>query len=209
VPGLLRAWRGVPEVIVTILLNFVALEAVSWLVQGPMREEAGRYPQSDPIAAAAALPTWGRVPAALLLALALALLLQLWLGRTRAGLTVRVAGASPRAARVAGMPVRALTAWVFVLSGALAGLGGAAEMQGPVQRLYEGYAPGYGFSAIAVALLARLEPLLVAPAALLFGALAAGSERMEALAGVPAVVGQVVQALVVLGSVLAWRREEP
>jgi simple sugar transport system permease protein len=206
IPGTLRAVAAVPEVIVTILLNFVALETLSWLVQGPLQEAAGRYPQTEALAAGAWLGSFAGVPAALVLGIAAALALHVWLHRTRAGFAVRVTGANAEAANAAGIRVPLLAIAVFALSGALSGAAGAAEVQGSIHRLYEGYQPGYGFTAIAVALLARLEPLWILPAALFFGALSAGSDRMEALAGVPSVVAAVVQALVVLGSVVAGRR---
>jgi len=208
IPGTLRGLLDVPEVIATIVLNFVAVELLSYAVQGPLREAAGRYPQTDALAAGLELSPLGVVPAGLILGLAAAGFLHLGLHRSRLGLALRAAGLNPRAAEVAGMRPRLQAIWVLALSGGLAGLAGAAEVQGSMHRLYESYEPGYGYTAIAVALLARLEPLAVVPAALFFGALAAGAERMQTAAAVPAAVSVVVQAVVVLGSVLAGRREK-
>jgi simple sugar transport system permease protein len=111
---------------------------------------------------------------------------------------MRAVGLSPRAARFAGIPPERIAVGVLVLGGALAGLAGAFEVAGVTGRLYEGLSPGYGYTAIAVALLARLEPLAVVPAALFFGALEAGAGAMQREAGVPAEATKVVQGVVVL-----------
>ena len=141
-----------------------------------------------------------------MLALALALALWWFLTRTAAGFRVRAVGASADAARSAGGIDAARTAALaFIVSGALAGLGGASEVTGVTFALYEGISPGYGYSAIAVALLARLHPLAIIGTALLFGALEAGAAAMQRDANVPSVIAVVVEALVVLG-VLALDR---
>jgi simple sugar transport system permease protein len=108
---------------------------------------------------------------------------------------------SPDAARYAGISPERETVLVLLLSGGLAGLAGAVEVAGVAGRLFENLSPGYGFTAIAVALLARLHPLAVLPSALLFAALATGSGAMQRQAGVPSVVVQVIEALVILFSV--------
>lgn len=197
----LRTRRNVSEVIATILLNFVAIQLVAWAVQGPLQESSGAYPQSDALPAGARLPALGRVHAGVGLALLLAPLAAYGLFRTPLGFRLRAVGLSPLAARFAGIdPARhlAISLW---MGGALAGLAGAGEVCGVTGRLYEGLSPGYGYTAIAVALLARLHPLAVLPAALLFGGLEAGAGAMQRTAGVPSVVTQVVQGLVVLLSI--------
>ena len=210
VPAYLRLRFGVLEVITTILLNFVAELLVSFLVQGPLQESAHTYPQSDPIAAAARLPalvrgsglTWA-FPAAVLLAVVLWVVLS----RTRAGLAVRAVGASPAAARVGGrIAVGRVTTVTFLASGALAALAGAAEVSGVTFALYERLSPGYGYSAIAVALLARLHPLAVVGTALLFGALEAGAAELQRTAGIPSVTVYAIEALVILAVVVLDRR---
>lgn len=201
IAGTLRATRGVSEVIATILLNFVAIQAVAWAVQGPLQEAAGAYPQSDALSAAARLPAIGRLHAGVPLAVVMAIVVTWILFRTPLGFRLRAVGLSPLAARFAGIPAERHIVVSLVLSGALAGMAGAAEVAGVTGRLYEGLSPGYGYTAIAVALLARLHPLAVIPAALFFGGLEAGASAMQRTAGVPAVVTQVIQGLVVLFSV--------
>ena len=201
VAGGLRATRGVNEVISTILLNFVAIQMVALAVHGPLQEAAGAYPKSDPLPVAAMLPAVGRLHAGLAAALALAFATQILLFRSAVGFRLRAVGHAPNAARFAGISPQRYGGLVLALAGGLAGLAGAFEVAGVTGTLYEGLSPGTGYTAIAVALLARLQPLAVIPSALFFGALDAGAGAMQREAGVPAVVTQMVQGLVVLLSV--------
>jgi simple sugar transport system permease protein len=201
VAGGLRATRGVNEVISTILLNFVAIQMVALAVHGPLQEATGAYPKSDPLPIAAMLPAVGRLHAGLAAALALAFATQILLFRSAVGFRLRAVGHAPRAARFAGISPQRYGGLVLALAGGLAGLAGAFEVAGVTGTLYEGLSPGTGYTAIAVALLARLQPLAVIPSALFFGALDAGAGAMQREAGVPAVVTQMVQGLVVLLSV--------
>ena len=211
----LRNRFGVLEVISTIMLNFVALYAVGYLVRGPLQEPTHIYPQSEPLPALAQLPRliegsrlhWGFV-----LAVAAAPIVWWVLRYTAAGFRVRAVGQNPSAARVAGMvDVQRTTLRVFLVSGALAGLAGAIELTGVTFALYENVSPGYGYTAIAVALLAGLDPLGVLATGLLFGALEAGALSMQREAAVPAVVVNVVEALLVLLILAAakWRGGSP
>ncbi len=210
VPVALRLRFGVTEVISTLLLNFVAAAAVSWCVAGPLQEAGGTYPQSDPIALAARLPRLvpdARLHAGLVVGLAVAALLWVAFRRTGWGFRLRAVGAGPvAAATVGGIAPPRVLAGALLLSGALAGLGGGIEVGGVSFALYQNLSPGYGFSAIAVALLGRLHPGGVIVAAVLFGALEAGAGAMQRDAGVPAVAVQVVQAVVLLTLVVVARR---
>ncbi|MGQ0712629.1 MAG: ABC transporter permease [Gemmatimonadaceae bacterium] len=208
----LRRGRGVLEVISTILLNFVALHLVSLLVHGPLQEPLGIYPQSAPIAETARLPrlvSGTRLHVGFAVALLIAPALWWWLRSTAAGFRVRVVGASPNAARVAGrIDVARVAGGTFLVSGALAGLAGAVEVSGVTFALYENLSAGYGYTAIVVALLARLDPLAIIPSAILFGGLESGALAMQREAGIPSVVVTAVEAVLVLALVLAerWRR---
>jgi simple sugar transport system permease protein len=202
--ALLRVRRGVSEVLSTILLNFIAALLVAWAVHGPLQEGSGAYPQSDAFpdaARLAILPGLTRAHVGLLIAAALPLVLWGVLFRTAAGLRLRAVGLSPDAARYAGVSPERETVRVLLLSGALAGLAGALEVTGVTGRLFENLATGYGFTAIAVALLARLHPLGVIPSAIVFAGLASGSGAMQREAGVPSVAVQVIEALVIFLSV--------
>jgi simple sugar transport system permease protein len=118
---------------------------------------------------------------------------------------MRAVGANPNAARVAGqIDVARVTTQAFVASGAIAGLAGAIEVTGVTFALYENISPGYGYTGIAVALLARLSPAGVIASGLLFGALEAGAAAMQRDAGVPSVIVWIVEAIVILCLIIAW-----
>lgn len=198
--GWLKAWRGVNEVISTIMLNFLAVELVSWAVHGPLIERSGAYPRSDPIAASARLYLFlapSRLSAGIPLALIVAAAAYLLMFRTTLGFQLRALGRNRRAAAFFGLPIRRLTVCAMGLSGALAGLGGAVQISAVTHRLYERLSPGWGYEAIAVALLAHLNPLAVLPTALLFGALDNGSQAMQRAQGVSPVLVQVIQGMIV------------
>ena len=200
IPAWLRVRFGVLEVITTLLLNFVAESLVSWMVTGPMQEARRAYPRSDPIAATAHLPLLtGRLHLGFVL-------LWLFFARTRLGFEFRAAGAGPRAARtVAKIPVTRRLAQALLVSGAIAGLAGAVEVSGVSYALFQNLSPGYGFTGIAVALLARLDPRGVIASGILFAALEAGAAGMQRDAGVPSVVVYVVEAVVIIAILLAGR----
>jgi simple sugar transport system permease protein len=206
IPVLLRVRYGVLEVISTLLLNFVAEALTSLLVQGPLQESQHIYPQSDPIPETARLPLLPgtRLHAGLVLALAGALLLQWVFARTLWGFRLRAVGLGPRAAEIAGrIDSRWMAALALALSGAIAGLAGGVEVAGVSYALFQNLSPGYGFTAIAVALLGRLHPFGVVLAGLLFGALEAGAGAMQREADVPAVAVYVVEAVVIVAVLLA------
>jgi simple sugar transport system permease protein len=202
IPATLRARFGVLEVISTIMLNFVALNLTGWLVRGPLQEPTRVFPQSDTIAAAVRLPRLvpgTRLHAGVALAVVLALALAWALRATAGGFRVRMTGANAAAAASAGRIRTGRVAFLaFLASGALAGLGGAVEVLGVTFALYENLSPGYGYTAIAVALLAGLRPGATIVAALLFGALQAGAAAMQRDAGVPAVMVSVVEACIIV-----------
>ena len=183
VAAYLRARYHVLEVISTIMLNFIALHVVSYLVRGPLQEPTHVYPQSATIADALHLPhlpAGGRLHAGFALALALAIAAGWMLRHTAAGFRLVAAGESPSAAASAGgIDVRATTTRVCLLSGALAGLAGGVEVLGVTFALYENISPGYGYTAIAVALLARLAPWRVVATPVLFAAIEAGAGAMQ------------------------------
>ncbi len=200
----LREARGASEVITTILLNFVASFLLAWLVHGWLMQESRAQPIGDPIVSQLRLPRWGgagsTLHAGIVLAGAACVAGHFFFRNTEHGFQLRAIGASLRASRWAGIPVRRRVAFAAALSGGTAGLAGATEMLGVLGRLFDDVSPGYGFTAIAVALLARLEPIALLPAAFVFGALEAGASRLQQDAGVSYVLVLVVQAVVILGS---------
>ncbi|MGH7964829.1 MAG: ABC transporter permease, partial [Candidatus Binatia bacterium] len=181
-----------------------------YCVHGPLMEAEARYPQTDLLPPAAHLPRL-LPPTRLHLGIPLALLTAygVWflLFRTKAGFKLRATGANPLAARFAGIHIAWQVGFALVLSGALAGLAGGIEVSGVTQRVYEKFSPGYGYTAIAVALLGQRSPLGVVLAALFFGALEAGSGTMQRVAGVSSVLVAVIQATVV-GFLVAYNTKK-
>ena len=199
--GWLRERRDVSEVISTIMLNFVAVQLLSYAVHGPLMEASRSYPKSAPIAHAAELWTFAppsRLNAGMILAVALALVSWLWLFHSRSGFELRAMGRNRRVAAFFGIPVARLGIAAMALSGALAGLGGAVQVSAITHRLYESFSPGWGYEAIAVALVARLNPLGVMLTSLLFGALDNGSQAMQRSQGVSPELVQVIQGVTIL-----------
>ena len=199
IAGQLKLRRNVNEIISTIMLNFIALGLISYLVQGPLMEAGGRYPQTDAILPGLGMPRLApyRIHLGLLIAVLAAAATHILLYRTVPGYEMRAAGLNPAAARLAGIDVDRRLLMALMLSGALAGLAGGIEVSAVTRRLYERFSPGWGFTAIAVGLLGRLSPTGVVVAAFFFGALDAGSNAMQRVAGVSSVLVSVIQATVI------------
>lgn len=207
IAAILRSRFGVLEVISTIMLNFVALYGVSFLVRGPLQEPTRVYPQSPTIADALHLPRIagaGRLHVGLVLAVVVTLVAGWIFRHTAAGFRLIAVGENPAAAASAGrINVAGTTTRAFMASGALAGLAGGVEVLGVTFALYENISPGYGYTAIAVALLAGLDPWRVSATAVLFGALEAGAGAMQRDAGVPSSLVSVIEALLILAVIAA------
>lgn len=215
--GWLRVRRNVQEVISTIMLNYIALYLVGAMVLGPLQEASHSGPESDLlpndllfarlIPAALANGVTPRLHSGVFLALLAAPLLTLFLYRMPAGFGLRVVGQNSEAARTARFPVDRIRVQAMALSGALSGLAGVVELLGVSTRLDANFSPGWGYTAIPVALLGGLHPVGTLFSALFFGALTAGTSNAERQVGVPAVIVNVVQAAAVLAIVgaRAWR----
>jgi general nucleoside transport system permease protein len=215
IPGILRARLGVNEIIVTLMLNYVALFWIQFWVFGPWSE--GGFQQTAPFPPEAFLPRLtdfaSAVPAFAGLTVHLGLIFGLvaagitWvvLERSRWGYEIRLAGDSQRAARYAGIDIARNVIVVFAISGALAGLAGMSEVSGVVHRLQDRISPGYGFTAIIIAYLARFDPLKVIVASVLFGALILAGREIQP-SGVPAMIqGIILFALIVAEVFVRYR----
>lgn len=202
IPGILKITRGVNEVISTIMLNYVALYFVSAMVDGgPLQEISRTGPQSDPIAKWVFLPRIfpsSRIHIGILIAILLAGILTFVLFRTSFGYQIRAVGEGASAAEASGISITLNMLRVFFLSGALAGLGGAIELMALAPQLTTTFSPGYGYTAIAVALLAKLNPLVTIASSLLFGALTMGSYAMQLNIGISNKVTWMMQAIILL-----------
>ncbi|HKS21907.1 MAG TPA: ABC transporter permease [Thermoanaerobaculia bacterium] len=204
IASLLRWWRNAPEVLTTILLNFIAINFLGWCVNGPLREASARYPQTD--ALSVALPQVGEVHAGVVLAVAVAVATWWMLYHTGEGLRLRATGFNPSAAKFAGVNVEAQIFRAMLISGGCAGLAGGIELLGVTHRLFERFAAGYGYSGIAVALLAQLHPLGTIVSAFFFGALATGAGELQRSANISATVATLIQAVVIFTMILFGRR---
>jgi simple sugar transport system permease protein len=192
----MRLWRNAPEVLTTILLNFTAIHLLGWSVNGPLRERAGQYPQTD--LAQTSLPLFGRLHIGIFIAIAASVVAWWLLYRTAEGLRLRATGFNPNAARWAGISVGKQIVRAMAISGAAAGLAGGIELLGVTHRLFERFAAGYGYSGIAVALLAQLHPLGSIASAAFFGALVSGAGELQRTANISSGVATFGQAVVIL-----------
>ncbi len=206
IPGLLKAKTGAHEVIVTIMLNYIAYRLVDYLLKTTLFQREGRNdPISKNIEDSAQLPAllkWLDPAATLHLGLFIAIgaAVFIWwlLFRTSTGFEFRAVGANPSAARYAGMSVTKVYILVMTISGALAGLAGTGQVLGLLDRASPGFSAGLGFDGIAVALLGRSNPIGVMAAAVLFGGLNAGGQYMQANADVGVDLISVIQALIII-----------
>jgi len=197
IPGALKVFTGAHEVITTIMLNYVAINITDYLADGPWKDTTrGNVVARTPaIQDAARIPSIGAIPIGFALAVLAAVVVWWILSRTTLGFDIRTVGLNPSAARYAGIRVAFTIILTMMISGALAGMGGAVETQGIVGRYQPGFNAGLGFDGITVALLGKTSPFGVIPAAILVGAMKAGSANMQFTAGVPKEITDVIQAL--------------
>jgi simple sugar transport system permease protein len=202
IPGILKARTGAHEVIVTIMLNYVAYRTIDYVLRQPWFQRPGRADPVSPFILPTAelkpLLEGMRVHWGLAIALVAAVVVSWLLFRSTKGFEFRAVGLNPSAARYAGMSISRTIVLSMMISGGLAGLAGASEMLGSNHRLTPGFSPGWGFDAIALALLGGSRPLGVVAAALMFGALRAGATPMQAATGIPIDLVVVIQALVII-----------
>jgi simple sugar transport system permease protein len=205
--GFLKARFGANEVIATLMLNTIAALLATYLIGGPFKQPgagAAETPQLPPAAWLPVIIPNSRLTISFLLALILAAVLWAVFARTVFGYELRAAGEAPEVARRAGIDLGRTAFVAMALSGAIAGLGGATIVMGVLHRFNGGLSPGYGFIAIAVALVGNLEPLFIIIAAFGFGILQSGAIAMQAEANVPRDVVTLVEGLVIIA--LAGRR---
>jgi len=215
IPGVLRARLGVNEIIVTLMLNYVALFWIQFWVFGPWSESGFQQTKAFPEEAwlprladfASSVPAFAglTVHLGLVFGLVAAGLLWLFLERSRWGYEIRLIGDSPRAARYAGIDIAKRLIIVFAISGAVAGLAGMSEVGGSVHRLQDRISPGYGFTAVIVAYLAKFRPGRVIVAAILFGALILAGREIQP-SGVPAMIQGIILFTLIVADVLVRYR---
>ncbi|MEP7158007.1 MAG: ABC transporter permease [Chloroflexota bacterium] len=201
IPGILKAWRGAHEVVTTIMLNFIGYQLLNLLASTWFRDPSATFPKTRDVLPNAQLPILiadTRLHAGILLALLTAFIVWFVLFKTTRGFEIRTVGINPFAARYAGIRPGMITVLTMSISGALAGLGGAAVNLGVTKTYPAEYIINYGFDGIAVALLGRAHPAGVVGAALLFGALRAGAGSMQRATAIPTDIITIVQAFIIL-----------
>lgn len=197
-PAIPRALFKVNETITTLMLNYVAILFGNYLVYGPWKDPQGyNFPLTAVFPTQATLPALGttRIHLGLIFALVIAVILYIVLWHTKWGYEIRVIGESPVTAKYAGMNIVKNILLVMLISGGIAGMAGMAEVSGINQRLQPNFAPGYGYTAIIVAWLARLNPFAMVIVSFLFGGLLVGGFNMQT-AGLPSAVVSMLQGAI-------------
>jgi ABC-type uncharacterized transport system permease subunit len=209
-PAIPRAFFKVNETISTLLLNYIAILWVDYLVYGPWKDPQGfNFPITAQFTAGAILPTLGktRIHLGLLVGLGIAVIFQIILKYTKWGYEIRVCGESPKAAAYAGMNYARNILLVMFISGGIAGIAGMTEVSAITQRLQHGISPGYGFTAIIIAWLARLNPWAIVVVSFLLGGLLVGGFSIQT-SGFPAATVSMLQGAIlffVLGGEILGR----
>ena len=198
-PGFLKAYTGAHEVVTTIMLNYVAIQLIAYLVQGPLRATGASFARTPSVGNAELPVLIGRNGHLGILFAVIAIPIAWWLlYRTTVGFEVRTVGANPEAARYAGMRPRLIIILTMSFCGLLAGLAGAGEILGLTGYMPAGYSTNVGFDGITVALLGRANPVGILFAGLLLGAMRAGSGLMQIQAGIPVQLVDVLQGIILL-----------
>ncbi|PBB23718.1 MULTISPECIES: ABC transporter permease [unclassified Mesorhizobium] len=206
VPATLRVKFKVDDVVSSLLLNSVIYYALMALIEGPWKDSFSGYPISPPIEDSANFPVLvegTRLHLGVIVALIAAPLIWFLIARTTLGFRIRVTGENPEAARYGGIPVERVLLSAALMSGALAGLAGVGEVGGVHFQVMSDISPGYSYSGIVVAMLARLNPLGVVPAAIFLAAVMTGAEAMSRATGVPAFLSDVIQGTALLAMLVA------
>lgn len=202
IPGVLKITRGLNEMIISIMLNYVATLFMGVIYTSWIRD--ANMPQTPSVSESVMLPkvfsnmrfTWSFV-----IAVVVGLAMYYFLYWTSVGFKLRSVGLNMTASRFNGFPVKRYILISFIASGAIAGLGGAADLLGTQYRLINGYGNGYGFDGVAMALIGMLHPIATVVVAIFFAALRVGSTSMQVVTGVPTSVSDIIQALVIVFSV--------
>jgi len=202
IPGLLKVWRGLNEMITTIMMNYVATLFMGFVYTSALRE--GSVPQTAPVPDATQIArifpslriTWGIV-----IAILVGIMSWYFLFKTSKGFQLRAVGFNPVASQFNGFPVNRYRLMAFIVSGAIAGMGGACDILGTQFRLINGYGGSYGFDGVAIALIAQLDPIATMIVAYFFAVLRVGSLTMQVGSGVPTSVIDIIQALVIVFAV--------
>jgi ABC-type uncharacterized transport system permease subunit len=198
IPAVLKTRYKVDDVVTTLLLNFVIFYGMMALLDGPWKDPLSGYPDSPDIRTAAEFPILlraTRLHLGTLLAAAAAVAVWLMMQHTTLGFKISAVGENLKASRYAGINIESVILLTAIASGALAGLAGAGEVGGIHFQVMAGLSPGYGYTGIVIAMLARLNPIGVVPAAIFFAIIITGAEAMSRATGVPVFLADVIQGM--------------
>jgi ABC-type uncharacterized transport system permease subunit len=200
IPGALKAFTGAHEVVTTIMLNTIAASVIGWLVTGPLLASGFSFDRTGDLGNATLPILFGtrNLHLGVLTSVVAAPVIWFLLWRSTLGFEIRTVGANPSAARYAGMRPASLIIFTMSLAGLLAGLAGSMEVLGITHFMNASYGTSVGFDSITVALLGRAHPVGIVLAALLFGAMRAGSGLMQIKTQIPVEIVDVIQAIVLL-----------
>lgn len=200
IPGILKITRGLNEMIVSILLNYVAVLFMGYLYSAPLRE--GSVPQTAAVTVKLSrIFSGARVHVGIIIAIVLAVYMYYFIFYTSNGFKLRAVGMNQTAAYFNGFKVKKYMLLSFIISGAIAGLGGSVELHGTQFRLMSGFGQGYGFDGVAIALIGQLNPIATVLIAYLFAVLRTGATTMQVGSGMPTSVIDIIQALVIVFAV--------
>jgi len=220
IPGALKAYFNVNEILSTVMMNAIAVQLMNFLLRGPMidpaqAEKASKIPQTERLIDAFRLPRLAptRLHLGFLIAIVLAIVVYILLWRTTLGYRIRAVGQNPHASRYGGIRVRRRIVTALLLSGAFAGLAGAIQVYGVNYRMItDGSASGFtgsaGFNGIVAALFGQLHPLGTIPASIFFGALLVGANKMQRVVQIPSALITAMNGLIVVFVVSSeiWRK---
>lgn len=200
-PGIMKITRGLNEMITSIMLNYVATLFMGFIYTNAFRD--GGNPQTPSVADSvmlAKIPGF-RIHTGVILAIVLSLVVAYVISKTSFGFKIRAVGLNSLASKVNGFNVKFLVVAAFIISGAIAGMGGAVELLGKQYRLMSGFGSGFGFDGVAIALIAQLNPLASLLVAIFFGALTTGASSMQVGIMVPTAIVEIIRALIIIFSV--------
>ena len=200
-PGIMKITRGLNEMITSIMLNYVATLFMGFIYTNAFRD--GGNPQTPSVADSvmlAKIPGF-RIHTGVILAIVLSLVVAYVISKTSFGFKIRAVGLNPLASKVNGFNVKFLVVAAFIISGAIAGMGGAVELLGKQYRLMSGFGSGFGFDGVAIELIAQLNPLASLLVAIFFGALTTGASSMQVGIMVPTAIVEIIRALIIIFSV--------
>ena len=201
IPGFLKAFLNLDEIVATLMLNYIAIYWADYYVYGPWKDPKG---YNFPLTAIFSKSTWlpdipgTDIHTGIFIALVAVLVIYIINNKTRWGFDLRIIGDNPKAAQYSGINIKLNIILAMALSGALAGLAGSVHMLGVQHRLQHGFSPGYGYTAIIIAWLARLNPWATIIVAFLFGGLMVGGEQLQIILRIPLAMIHVLEGLILL-----------